>query len=166
MGSLEEVIAQANTPTETNNVVNDFDVSDEEMTVDNSVYMAKIEKRIKTYKVEILQPPRNNCKLVVLDIDYTIFDHRSTAENPAILMRPYLHEFLTTLYPYYDIMFWSATSMKWITEKLKLLGVSSHTNYKIVCNFDAYAMISVYTTEKNLIDVSFIFNITSKFSSV
>nr|GEV86370.1 At4G06599-like protein [Tanacetum cinerariifolium] len=36
-------------------------------------------------------------KLLVLDIDYTLFDHRSTAENPQ-LMRPYLHEFLTAAY--------------------------------------------------------------------
>jgi hypothetical protein len=46
-------------------------------------------------QVEPLNPPREGKKLLVLDIDYTLFDHRSTAENPAELMRPYLHEFLT-----------------------------------------------------------------------
>ena len=75
----------------------------------------------------------------MLDIDYTLFDHRSTAENPLELMRPCkltivalvlttfvsfvfgvvtmflllfcvdLHEFLTAVYAEYDIMIWSAT---------------------------------------------------------
>lgn len=46
-------------------------------------------------------------------------------------MRPYLHEFLTEVYPYYDIMIWSATSMKWIELKMKELGVATNENYKI-----------------------------------
>ena len=37
-------------------------------------------------------------KLLVLDIDYTLFDHRSTAETGYELMRPFLHEFLTAAY--------------------------------------------------------------------
>ncbi|XP_044741046.1 ubiquitin-like domain-containing CTD phosphatase 1 isoform X2 [Chrysoperla carnea] len=155
MGSLEESIAQINTPQEPNDVVNDLDLPDEELTVDNSIYISKIEKRIATYKIDILNPPRDNKYLIVLDIDYTIFDHRSTAEQPVELMRPYLHEFLTTLYPYYDIMFWSATSMKWILEKLKLLGVTNHPDYKIVCHLDSAAMISVSSSspKHELVDV-------------
>lgn len=46
-------------------------------------------------------------------------------------MRPYLHEFLTEVYPHYDIMIWSATSMKWIELKMKELGVATNENYKI-----------------------------------
>lgn len=71
-------------------------------------------------------------KLLVLDIDYTLFDHRSPAENPLELMRPCrfintqlqkflfnsslmqdicadLHEFLSAVYSEYDIIIWSAT---------------------------------------------------------
>ena len=43
-------------------------------------------------------------KLLVLDIDYTLFDHRSTAETGYELMRPFLHEFLTTAYTEYDLV--------------------------------------------------------------
>lgn len=45
------------------------------------VYLQKIEKRIKEYKINILNAPRHNKHLLVLDIDYTLFDHRSAAET-------------------------------------------------------------------------------------
>jgi ubiquitin-like domain-containing CTD phosphatase 1 len=83
----------------------------------------KLERRVKTYQGKILNEPRPGKKLLVLDIDYTLFDHRSAAETGAELMRPYLHEFLTTVYEHYDIGIWSATSMKWIESKMKLLGI-------------------------------------------
>lgn len=35
--------------------------------------LAKIDKRISDYKVEIRNPPRAGKKLLVLDVDYTIF---------------------------------------------------------------------------------------------
>lgn len=62
------------------------------------VYLAKIDKRVKEYKINEFCPPRTGKKLLVLDIDYTLFDHRSVAETGAELMRPYLHEFLTSAY--------------------------------------------------------------------
>ena len=101
----------------------------------------KLERRIKTYQGKILNEPREGKKLLVLDIDYTLFDHRSAAETGAELMRPYLHEFLTTVYEHYDIGIWSATSMKWIESKMKLLGIEGISqgrttnttfNYKVV----------------------------------
>ena len=38
--------------------------------------------------MKVLNPPRPGKKLLVLDIDYTLFDHRTPAENPLQLMRP------------------------------------------------------------------------------
>lgn len=46
----------------------------------------------------MLNEPRPGKKLLVLDIDYTLFDHRSAAETGNELMRPFLHEFLTSAY--------------------------------------------------------------------
>jgi len=46
----------------------------------------------------MLNDPRPGKKLLVLDIDYTLFDHRSVAESGLELMRPYLHFFLESAY--------------------------------------------------------------------
>lgn len=69
-------------------------------------------------------------------------------------MRPYLHEFLTSAYEDYDIVIWSATGMKWIEEKMRLLGVSTHQDYKIMFYLDYLAMITVHTAKYGTIDVS------------
>ena len=36
-------------------------------------FLAKIERRVKDYKVDILNEPREGKMLLVLDIDYTLF---------------------------------------------------------------------------------------------
>ncbi|XP_075887921.1 ubiquitin-like domain-containing CTD phosphatase 1 isoform X2 [Nelusetta ayraudi] len=121
--SLEEVLAP---PPENDDVVNDFDIEEEVIEVENrEENLAKIARRVKDYKVEELNPPRDGKRLLVLDVDYTLFDHKSCAESGLELMRPYLHEFLTSAYEDYDIVIWSATSMKWIDAKMKVkpLGV-------------------------------------------
>ncbi|KAG7166771.1 Ubiquitin-like domain-containing CTD phosphatase 1-like [Homarus americanus] len=53
----------------------------------------------------------------------------------------------------YDIVIWSATSMKWIKEKMKLLGVSSHPDYKITFYLDSLAMITIETQKYGVIEV-------------
>ncbi|XP_018577705.1 ubiquitin-like domain-containing CTD phosphatase 1 [Anoplophora glabripennis] len=155
MGSLEEDIEEVNTaPTDLPEVVNDLDIEEEEVAIENQeVYLAKIEKRIKDYEIKMLNDLRLDKKLLVLDIDYTLFDHRSTAQTGAELMRPYLHEFLTKAYEDYDIVIWSATGMKWIEEKMKLLGVNNNPNYKIAFYLDSLAMISVHTPKYGVMDV-------------
>ena len=59
-------------------IVDDFDIEKnvEEVHLQNrEENLAKISKRVKDYKVTVLNEPRPNKKLLVLDIDYTIFDH-------------------------------------------------------------------------------------------
>ena len=171
MGSLEETIAETQSkPENLPEVLNDFDIEEEEVALqDKEIYLEKIAKRVRDYEVKILNPSRENKKLLVLDIDYTLFDHRSVAESGWELMRPYLHEFLETAYQDYDIAIWylktfikdkktyfnlrSATNMKWIEEKMKLLGCSNNPNYKLAFYLDSRAMISVQTEKYGLVDV-------------
>ncbi|KAK3908000.1 Ubiquitin-like domain-containing CTD phosphatase 1 [Frankliniella fusca] len=156
MGSLEEEIEAVSLPPEDlPDVVNDFDIPEEEEVdvCNREVYLSKITKRISDYKIVERNPPRPGKKLLVLDIDYTLFDHRSPAETGYELMRPFLHEFLTEAYKDYDIVIWSATSMKWIEEKMKLLGVASHTAYKITFYMDYLAMITVHTSKYGTVNV-------------
>lgn len=154
MGSLEEDIAEASrAPEDVPDVVNDLEL--EEIAIENQeIYLSKVEKRIKEYDIKMLSDPRPDKKLLVLDIDYTLFDHNSPAETGAELMRPYLHEFLESAYEDYDIVIWSGTGMKWIEEKMKLLGVSTNPNYKILFYLDSLAMISVHTQKDGIRDVS------------
>uniref|UniRef100_A0A8C6X8S3 Ubiquitin-like domain-containing CTD phosphatase 1 n=1 Tax=Naja naja TaxID=35670 RepID=A0A8C6X8S3_NAJNA len=160
--SLEDVLGP---PPDNEDVVNDFDIEEEVVEVENrEENLLKISRRVKEYKIEILNPPREGKKLLVLDVDYTLFDHRSCAETGIELMRPYLHEFLTSAYEDYDIVIWSATNMKWIEAKMKELGVSTNANYKITFMLDSAAMITVHTPRRGLIDVKPLGVIWGKFS--
>jgi len=147
MGSREETIVSANTkPDDLPEVIDDLEFTEEEVEAQHDpVYLKKVERRIDEYELKFINPPREGRKLLVLDIDYTLFDHRSVAEQAGELMRPYLHEFLEAAYDDYDIIIWSATSLKWIEEKMRVLGVTDNPNYKITAHVDDSAMISVHT---------------------
>lgn len=156
IGSLEQNIQYASTPpTDLPEVVNDLDEEDDKgVLVENrEEFVRKITKRIKSYEIKMLHEPRPGKRLLVLDIDYTVFDHRSTGQSIEELMRPFLHEFLTSAYEDYDIAFWSATNMKWIDTKLWELGVTRHAEYKICFLLDSAAMISLHTSKFGMVDI-------------
>jgi ubiquitin-like domain-containing CTD phosphatase 1 len=82
VGSREADIESVNEKPDGIDVVNDFEDENEAGTEPfetKEVYLSKIRRRIKEYKFEILNPAREGKKLLVLDIDYTLFDHRSAA---------------------------------------------------------------------------------------
>lgn len=83
---------------------------------------AKLARRIEAFTLVLRRPPRPGKRLLVLDIDYTLFDLSGTAEAAHELARPYLHSFLTAAHAHYDIVIWSATSMKWVDVKMRELG--------------------------------------------
>lgn len=157
VGSLEKSIQDASTPPDDlPDVINDLDddEDDKDVPIENrEEFLNKIQKRIKSYKVKWLNESRPGKRLLVLDIDYTIYDHRTTAQSIVELMRPFLHEFLTSAYEDYDIAFWSATNMKWIDAKLWELGVTRHEQYKIAFLLDSAAMITLHTSKYGVIDV-------------
>lgn len=152
IGTTEEdiFVDQVDSP----ETVDDFELGQEEVTdiKDKDVNKKKLRWRINHYKTKLLNPCREGKKLLVLDIDYTLFDHRSPAENPLELMRPYLHEFLTAAYSEYDIIIWSATSMKWVALKMEQLGVLNNPNYKITALLDHMAMLTVQSDSHGTFD--------------
>eukprot|EP01127_Copromyxa_protea_P007463 TRINITY_DN17364_c0_g1_i2.p1 TRINITY_DN17364_c0_g1~~TRINITY_DN17364_c0_g1_i2.p1 ORF type:complete len:201 (-),score=25.40 TRINITY_DN17364_c0_g1_i2:463-1029(-) len=81
------------------NVSNDLDVNDDAFVavMHQAVYLEKVENRIKTYTPVVLNKPREGKKLLVLDVDFTFFDHKSTASSPLSLRRPYIETMLVRL---------------------------------------------------------------------
>ena len=148
-------------------IIDDFDIKYDDIPVESrQEFLAKVERRVKDYPIKILNEPRPGKKLLVLDVDGTLFDNWSVGERGSDLMRPYLHEFLTNLYPHYDLMIWSATNMKWIEAKLSLLGVSNSAEYRFVCYLDSRALISVQTPERGLVNTKPLGVIWGKFDGV
>ena len=47
----------------------------------------------------------------------------------------------------------SATNMRWIEEKMKLLGCDKNPNYKLSFYLDSRAMISIQTEKYGIVDV-------------
>lgn len=135
----------------------DFDYQEDgesdAMIARDPVNKKKIETRIKQYRINMLNQPRPNKKLLVLDIDYTLFDNRTTAQSAIEIMRPYLHEFLTSAYRHYDIVIWSATSMRYIDAKMQELRVVNNPNYKVVFYLDSGAMITVFSKKYGLLRI-------------
>ena len=78
MGSLEETIIETQKkPENLPEVINDLDIEEDDVAVqDKEINLDKIAKRVRDYEVKELNPSRENMKLLVLDIDYTLFDHR------------------------------------------------------------------------------------------
>lgn len=47
--------------------------------------LLKISRRVKEYKVEVLNPPREGKKLLVLDVDYTLFGESAKVHSAVLL---------------------------------------------------------------------------------
>jgi ubiquitin-like domain-containing CTD phosphatase 1 len=129
-------------------VVDDLeDVGEDEPDLDvhvNPAYAALVEKRLGTFKPHVVAGFRPGAHCLVLDIDYTLLDHRTTVSRPTDMARPFLHFFLRTAYHHgYDIVIWSATSLSWAQLKMRDLGVTSHPEYKIAGFMHRHAMITV-----------------------
>ena len=112
----------------------------------------KLERRLAAVQPKLLAEPRPGKKLLVLDIDYTLFDHVSSAERPLELRRPFLLEFLAAAYRAYDIVIWSATGMKWVELKMKELGVLGHPDFKLLCLLASSAMVTVHDASYGIVN--------------
>lgn len=93
----------------------------------------------------LINPARAGKKLLVLDLDYTLFDMHGNQEesNWRNLRRPYTHRFLTACYEQWDIVVWSQTSWRHLELKLTQLGILTHPAYRICFVLDKGSMFSI-----------------------
>lgn len=106
----------------------------------------RLERRITHTTIRIMNEPREGKKLLVLDLDYTLFDCKSPAPSVDMLGRPGLHEFLASAYQHYDLVIWSQTTWRWLEAKITALGMVNAPNYKIAFVLDRTAMFPVIST--------------------
>lgn len=111
-------------------IIDDLEIGDMEyMNNENLINNPKIQKKlteaINTTNINFINPPRANKKLLVLDIDYTIWDMKTspTDTNSHILKRPYTDTMLSELYLHYDFVFWSQTNWRYLEMKLTDMGI-------------------------------------------
>uniref|UniRef100_A0A6N2KI03 Ubiquitin-like domain-containing protein n=1 Tax=Salix viminalis TaxID=40686 RepID=A0A6N2KI03_SALVM len=86
IGTVENdiIVNQMDSP----EIVDDFEHGQDEAVdiEDVEVNKQKLRRRIDQYEIEVKNPCRPEKKLLVLDIDYKLNDHPSTAETPPELM--------------------------------------------------------------------------------
>ncbi|KAK1925545.1 HAD-like domain-containing protein [Papiliotrema laurentii] len=143
-------------------IVDDFDVEySSQMTkkaknaiapADDPRNKRKIQEKVETCPISVINEPRPGKKLLVLDLDYTIVDTKPLIAGslpPSECARPGLHEFLELVYQHYDIAIWSQTHWRWLEMKLVELGMlGGMRNYKLCFIADRTSMFPVFT-ERN-----------------
>ncbi|KAJ2901057.1 hypothetical protein IWW38_000022 [Coemansia aciculifera] len=106
-------------------------------------WQAQLQRVVAEAELRVLNAPRVGRKLVVLDLDYTLLDCKNMSTNVAEMARPGLHEFLSAIYPYYDLIVWSQTRWYVVESKITLLGMLTHPHYKITTALDVSSMFTV-----------------------
>lgn len=108
----------------------------------------KLQRAIRNVRVKPLNPVRKDKKLLILDLDYTLFDCKSSANSIHELIRPGMHEFLSEVYKQYDICIWSQTAWKFLKMKITELGILNNENYKITFVMDITSMFTIINPER------------------
>ena len=126
------------------NIVNDMNMNDLEIDFEDGQLLEKLYDSISSTPIvtRMMNEPRTGFPLLVLDLDHTLlcFDTKS-GSNFEKMKRPYMHEFLCSVYQYYDIVIWSQTSWRWLEIKLTELGFLKPSNpYKILFVLDKECM--------------------------
>lgn len=85
--------------------------------------MAELLEQKKKMLFKLLLNPRTDKKLLVLDLDFTLWDGRAQVEHLSQKLRPGLYEFLEKVVEYYDIIIWSNNPLKVLMIKLRALGL-------------------------------------------
>ena len=102
----------------------------------------KLRDVIRDTSIYVMHAPRPGRKMLVLDLDFTLFDCKSAAPMHQ-LARPGLHDLLTAVYPYFDLCLWSQTAWRYLEAKATELGMLQHADYRVAFVLDKTAMFQV-----------------------
>lgn len=119
-----------------------------------------LKKFTESTLIHVMNPPRENKLLLVLDLDHTLLDFssktlaRDTSTNQvgdgvaATMKRPYMDAFLASAYKHYDMVVWSQTSWYWLETKLTELGMLTHPQYKFCFVLDKTSMFAITSARR------------------
>ncbi|KAL7544170.1 hypothetical protein ACHAWF_007551 [Thalassiosira exigua] len=167
MGTPEEgIFVDPSEKDDLPDIVDDFDL---DFNAGSEAKEDNLQKFTEKTEVHVIHPPRSSDgadkPLLVLDLDHTLLDFstKTLQENGASatdvgrsddavanqLKRPYMDEFLTWTYKYYDLVVWSQTSWRWLEVKLTELGMLTHPGYKICFVLDKTSMFQIVSTNRS-----------------
>jgi ubiquitin-like domain-containing CTD phosphatase 1 len=145
-------------------VVDDFDLTfnaGSHEWLQHAANEGNLKKFTDNTEVFIMNEPRPGKPLLVLDLDHTLLDFSSKTlqqdgathvvgqGTAAAMKRPYMDDFLTRTYQYYDIVVWSQTSWRWLETKLTELGMLTHPGYKFCFVMDKTSMFTITSTKRD-----------------
>lgn len=107
-----------------------------------------------------MHQPREGKPLLVLDLDHALLDFSSKQlaradsyevgdHSAAALKRPFMDDFLTKAYQYFDLVVWSQTSWRWLETKLTELGMITHSGYRICFVLDKTSMFTITSKKRD-----------------
>ncbi|PFH33787.1 HAD hydrolase, family IIID protein [Besnoitia besnoiti] len=112
------------------------------------LHLSRLETAIERTQIHLLHPPRPGKKLLVLDLDYTLFDCKSLAGSIDDLKRPFLEQFMQDVFQDYDIAVWSQTHWKWVEMKCTELGFLTSSKFHLCFVLDRSSMFTVCSRRK------------------
>jgi ubiquitin-like domain-containing CTD phosphatase 1 len=113
----------------------------------NEIHLQRLAAAIQCTQIQMITPPREGKRLLVIDLDYTVFDCKSSAPIEQC-KRPFTDEMLVQVYPFYDLVVWSQTKWHWVEAKLTELGMLTHSQFSISWCMDRSSMFTVTSTDK------------------
>lgn len=106
----------------------------------------RLKAAIRTTDLRWINNANPDKKLLVLDLDYTLFDCHGTRDVRLPISeykRPFFDSFLRESYENFNICVWSQTSWTWVEAKVTELGMLNSSQYNIVFCLDQSSMFTI-----------------------
>lgn len=116
---------------------------------DDEAFERRVKLRIKNYKGYIRLAPMDTKKkkVLVLDLDFTAMDtaiyNADLSATPRKWRRPFLAELCASVFPFYNLVVWSATGNAFVESKLYEMGLLTDPRFVISLLIDYGAMVRV-----------------------